>query len=97
MDLFTAGVDTHCIRPLTSLGNGVVVEELRRFTTRLAPFDRIILAQRMPFEFVVGEDPSQVGMTPERYTKQVVNLAFVPVGRSSASSGSRRRATAAGS
>src|SRR5581483_4230230 len=41
---------------------------------------REILAQRMPFEAVVGEDAAQVGMVGEPYAVEIVGLALEPVG-----------------
>ena len=41
---------------------------------------REVLAQRMPLEAVVGQDPAQVRMTGEQDAVEIVGLALVPVG-----------------
>src|SRR6185503_21353102 len=48
---------------------------------RLAPLLRIVLAQRVPFEFVVEQDPPQIRMSVEADPVEVPDLALHPVRR----------------
>src|ERR1700761_5286615 len=43
--------------------------------------EREILAQRMPFETVIGQDPAQIGIVGEEHAEHVPDFALEPAGR----------------
>jgi hypothetical protein len=69
---------TECLGELQGLGDDalllLVVPNLR------VAGHREVFPQGVTFESVVGHDAAQVGMPNEEDAKQVVNLAFIPIG-----------------
>src|SRR5690349_14607937 len=54
--------------------------EVRAAHQRLPALLRVILAERMPFEFLVEIDAAKIGMTVEPDTVEIPGLAFEPIG-----------------